>query len=274
MTNRQFAEFVKATGYVSFAEFPPTRGIIPAPCRTCSTPGSLVFQAPARAVDLADWSQWWIYSSGANWRHPYGPAPAVDDLDDHPVVHVTFVDALAYAQWAGMALPTEAEYEYAARNGLVEADYAWGDELAPGGRHMANTWQGTFPHENLRRTVTSVPRRSPRSRRTATAFTTSSAMSGSGRSTGTRPLTRLMRCGRAAHRKIRAVVARMRATTRWNPRVEFPQQGAQRRLAPLCPPNYCRRYPARGTPRAACRHFDEPYRVSVRRAREETLRCD
>lgn len=111
--------------------------------------GSLVFRPPAGRVDLRDWSQWWTYLQGANWRHPYGPDTSVEGLDDHPVVHVAFADALAYARWAGRELPTEAEHEFAARNQLDGADYAWGEELAPGGRHMANTWQGAFPHENL-----------------------------------------------------------------------------------------------------------------------------
>ena len=98
---------------------------------------------------LSDWSQWWTFKFGANWRRPYGPGSSIKGLDDHPVVHVAYRDAEAYARWAGKALPTEAEWEFAARGGLEDAEFAWGDELMPGGRQMANTWQGEFPHQNL-----------------------------------------------------------------------------------------------------------------------------
>ena len=111
--------------------------------------GSLVFLPLPRITDLADWSQWWTFMRGANWRHPYGPGSNIKDLDDHPVVHVSFSDAAAYARWAGKDLPTEAEWEFAARGGLEAEEYAWGDVLMPGGRHMANIWQGNFPVQNL-----------------------------------------------------------------------------------------------------------------------------
>jgi formylglycine-generating enzyme required for sulfatase activity len=111
--------------------------------------GSLVFTPPRHAVDLRDWSQWWNFKFGANWRRPYGPRSAISGLDEHPVVHIAYRDAEAYAKWAGKELPTEAEWEFAARGGLEGAEFAWGDELTPGGRHMANTWQGAFPHQNL-----------------------------------------------------------------------------------------------------------------------------
>jgi sulfatase modifying factor 1 len=111
--------------------------------------GSLVFTPPSRPVDLRDWSQWWAFLKGANWRHPYGPKSNINGLDNHPVVHVAYSDALLYARWAQKDLPTEAEWEFAARGGLDGAEFAWGEEFVPGNRHMANTWQGEFPGQNL-----------------------------------------------------------------------------------------------------------------------------
>ena len=151
MTNRQFKEFVRATGHVTFAEIPPDPKNYPGALPHMLYAGSLVFSPPSRPVDLRDWSQWWTFLKGADWRHPYGPKSNINDLDNHPVVHVAFADALAYAKWAGKDLPTEAEWEFAARGGLDGAEFAWGDEFTPGGKHMANTWQGNFPHENLLR---------------------------------------------------------------------------------------------------------------------------
>ena len=109
--------------------------------------GSLVFTPPPRPVDLRNWGEWWTFLKGAHWRHPYGPKSNINN--HHPVVHVSFTDALAYANWAGKELPTEAEWEFAARGGLDGAEYAWGDEFTPGGKHQANTWQGEFPRQNL-----------------------------------------------------------------------------------------------------------------------------
>ena len=112
--------------------------------------GSLVFAPPNHPVALTNWSQWWTFLPGANWRRPYGPKSSIKGLDNHPVVHVAYADAVGYAHWAGKDLPTEAEWELAARGGLVEAEFAWGDRIAPGGKHLANTWQGEFPYQNLR----------------------------------------------------------------------------------------------------------------------------
>jgi formylglycine-generating enzyme required for sulfatase activity len=149
VTNRQFKAFVKATGHVTFAELTPDPKDYPGMLPHMVYAGSLTFTPPNHAVDLRDYSQWWSFMKGADWRHPYGPKSNINALDNHPVVHVAFSDALAYAQWAGKDLPTEAEWEYAARGGLDGTEFAWGEEFTPGGRHMANTWQGEVPSKNL-----------------------------------------------------------------------------------------------------------------------------
>jgi len=149
VTNRQFRQFVEATGYVTVAEIAPDPKDYPGALPHMLKSGSLVFTPPGHPVDLCDWSQWWRFEFGANWRRPNGRGRSNQGLDDHPVVHVACKDAEAYAAWAGKDLPAEAEWEYAARGGLDGAEFAWGDELTPGGRHMANTWQGRFPYENL-----------------------------------------------------------------------------------------------------------------------------
>ena len=148
VTNRQFAAFVEATGHVTVAERKPDPRDYPGALPHMLRAGSLVFSPTPRPVSLEDWSQWWSFKFGADWRHPLGPDSSIRGLDDHPVVHVAYPDALAYARWAGKSLPTEAQWEYAARGGLEGAEFAWGDELTPNGRHMANTWQGAFPFEN------------------------------------------------------------------------------------------------------------------------------
>ena len=150
VTNRQFAAFVQATGHKTFCEIPPDPKDYPGALPHMLYAGSLVFSPPSRPVDLRDWGQWWQFLKGADWRHPYGPGSDRHGLDDHPVVHVAFTDALAYAKWLGKDLPTEAEWEFAARGGLDGAEFGWGDEFAPGGKQMANTWQGAFPHQNLK----------------------------------------------------------------------------------------------------------------------------
>jgi formylglycine-generating enzyme required for sulfatase activity len=148
VTNEHFAHFVRETGHVTFAELAPDPRDYPGALPELLHPGSLVFRKPARRVDLRDIGNWWSFVLGADWKHPGGPETSLDGLMAHPVVHVTFADADAFARWAGRELPTEAEWELAARGGLDGAAYAWGEALMPGGRPMANFWQGEFPHEN------------------------------------------------------------------------------------------------------------------------------
>ncbi|MCP3733536.1 formylglycine-generating enzyme family protein [Sphingomonas sp. RP10(2022)] len=149
VTNRQFARFVAATGHVTVAERAPDPALYPGLLPEMAIAASMVFVPPPGPVGLDDPGRWWQYRPGADWRHPFGPDSMIDAMQDHPVVHVAYADAVAYAQWAGRDLPTEAEWEYAARGGRDGADYAWGDEPAPGGAMLANYWQGAFPGENL-----------------------------------------------------------------------------------------------------------------------------
>jgi sulfatase modifying factor 1 len=150
VTIREFRRFVAETGHVTVAERPLDPAEYPDADPELLVPGSLVFRPSERPVDLRDWANWWEYVPGADWSHPDGPGSGIAGRQRHPVVHVAPEDAEAYAAWAGKSLPTEAEWECAARGGLEGAVFAWGDEFAPGGRMMANTWQGEFPWQNLR----------------------------------------------------------------------------------------------------------------------------
>jgi sulfatase modifying factor 1 len=151
VTVRDFRAFVADTGHVTLAEQQPDPDDYPGAVPGSVVPGSLVFQGTRGPVDLRDVRNWWAYVPGATWRHPEGPGSRIAGRQDHPVVHVGWADAMAYAEWAGKSLPTEVEWEYAARGGLEGAVYAWGDDAEPEGRPMANTWQGEFPWRNLRR---------------------------------------------------------------------------------------------------------------------------
>ena len=149
VTNAAFAQFVAETGWVTSAEIAPRAEDYPGALEEMLVPASLVFSPPDGPVDLRDPNGWWGYMAGANWRNPRGPGSTVEGLEDHPVVHVAWRDVQAYALWANLELPTEAEWELAARGGLDQAEFAWGDDLKPDGRLMANFWQGRFPWENL-----------------------------------------------------------------------------------------------------------------------------
>ena len=148
VTNADYARFVDDTGYVTVAERPLDPADFPGADPADLVPGAMVFTPTAGPVDLRDWRAWWRWQPGAHWRAPGGPGTTVDARMRHPVVHVAFEDAAAYADWAGKRLPTEAEHEYAARGGLDGARFAWGDDAHPEGRVLANSWLGRFPYEN------------------------------------------------------------------------------------------------------------------------------
>ncbi len=156
VTNAQFQEFCEATGYVTVAErnldweelktqLPPGT---PKPADSLLTAGSMVFLPPSHEVKTTDITQWWVWVKGADWRHPEGPESSIKGMENHPVVHIAYEDAQAYAEWAGKRLPDEIEWEFASRGGLEKKRFAWGDELTPDGQFLANTFQGIFPHEN------------------------------------------------------------------------------------------------------------------------------
>ncbi|OYR15138.1 formylglycine-generating sulfatase enzyme family protein [Brucella thiophenivorans] len=149
VTNRQFAQFVKDTGYITMAEIAPKAEDYPGAIPEMLRPGSLVF-TPPKQIENNDLAQWWKFKFGAYWKRPLGGLSDIRGKLDHPVVHVAYKDAKAYADWAGLELPTEADFEFAAKGGLENVEYAWGVEFMPEGAPMANTWQGAFPTKSLK----------------------------------------------------------------------------------------------------------------------------
>ena len=149
ITNDQFARFAEETGYVTLAERPPKPEDFPGAPPENLVPGSMLFQKRTGPVDLRNYVNWWAWVPGTNWRHPKGPDSSLDGLGQHPVVHVAYEDVEAYARWAEKDLPTEAEWEFAARGGLDGATFPWGNEEFPDGKAMTNSWQGEFPWQNL-----------------------------------------------------------------------------------------------------------------------------
>ena len=226
VTNADFDTFVKATRYVTVAERRPDPKDFPDVPPGKLVPGSVVFTPPAHPVPLDDFSQWWSYVPGANWRHPDGPSSGLEGLERHPVVHVAWEDAAAYAKWAGKRLPTEAEFEFAARGGLDRNRYPWGNELKPAGKVPATSGRVTFPTRTVARTDISRPHRSPRSLPIATACTMSAATSGNGVPTGTGPTTTARSRTRIRRRATR--VDRTRASIRRNPAPPSASRAADR----------------------------------------------
>ena len=231
--------------------------------------GSLVFTPPGIPVDLRDWGEWWRFLRAPTGGIRTARSSNINALDNHPVVHVAYADALAYAQWAGKELPTEAEWEFAARGGLDGAEFAWGDEFTPGGKHRANTWQGNFPHENL--CEDGFERTSP-----VTAFPpngygvydmignvwewTTDWWSQQARS---RRAEGVLHSGKSARR-----AAKRQATTRASRRSKFPAR-CIKGGSHLCAPNYCRRYRPAARHAAAGGYLDEPHRISLRHQNRE-----
>jgi hypothetical protein len=269
VTNRQFAAFVSETGYETVAERPLDPADYPGVERDLLVPGSLVFAGTGGPVPLDDPTQWWSYAAGARWNAPLGPGSDAGDLADHPVVQVAYEDALAYAEWSGASLPTEAEWEYAARGGLEGAAFTWGDEDVQEIEPMANTWQGGFPWRNS--LLDGWLRTSPVAGRILSREWLRPLRHGRER-LGVDIGLVLASPPRRTHEAVLHAVESARRAPRGEPRPgpaadPHPPQGRKGGLASLLPqllPPLPPRRPLRGDDR----HRDEPHRLSMRRARE------
>ena len=239
VTNSEFRRFVEDSGYVTLAERSASAAKYPDATPNSLAPSSAVFIKPPRGIDRSNHYNWWAYVRGANWRHPRGPASSLKGLENHPAVHIAYEDAQAYAEWAYKELPTEAEWEFAARGGLEGAEFVWGEELTPEGYHMANIWQGEFPWQNLCQDGYEGRRLPLRFRQTDTGSTTWRAMFGSGHQIGIRTIP-----GSTVHAArliIREAGGWRTAATSGIPRSVQPRK-VIKGGSHLCAPNYCRRY--------------------------------